>query len=135
MPEPVATNASKASTPDYAGLVKFLVQPFLEAPDSLKVDCEVSQSKAKVWVRLAFEGSDKGRVFGRGGRNIQAIRTVLEGVARSVGYSAYLDIYGGFPQTRDGNGSSDSPPEKNNSRRPAGSRGPGKPRSRNHSGT
>ncbi|WP_421656357.1 KH domain-containing protein [Leptothermofonsia sp. ETS-13] len=132
MPEPVATNASKIVTPDYAGLVKFLVQPFLEVPESLKVDCEVSQSKAKVWVRLAFEGSDKGRVFGRGGRNIQAIRTVLEGVARSAGYSAYLDIYGGFPHMRDGDSTPDSPSERSNSRRPSSSRGSSRPRSRNH---
>jgi uncharacterized protein len=80
--------------PDYAGLVRFLVFPFLEAPEQLRVDAEVSHVRSRVLVRLAFEGSDKGRVFGRGGRNIQAIRTVLEGVAKTVGYSVYLDIFG-----------------------------------------
>ncbi len=80
--------------PDYAGLVTLLVKPFLETPESLRVDCEVVANRSRVWVRLAFEGTDKGRVFGRGGRNIQAIRSVLEGVAKAAGYSAVLDIFG-----------------------------------------
>jgi predicted RNA-binding protein YlqC (UPF0109 family) len=115
-------------TPDYAGLVQYLVVPFLEMPESLKVDCEISQSKAKVWVRLAFEGADKGRVFGRGGRNIQAIRAVLEGVARMSGYTAYLDVFGSSPQGSngddDGEHSSDRPPIRR------GPRGVSKPRPR-----
>lgn len=92
----------EATGPDYAGLVRFLVEPFLELPDSLKVDCEVSPSRGKVWVRVAFEGTDKGRVFGRGGRNIQAIRSVLEAAARLAGYSAYLDVFGSSAQGHDG---------------------------------
>ncbi len=87
MPEP------KTAVPDYADLVRFLVQPFLETPDSLRVDCEIS-SRSRVWVRFAFEGTDKGRVFGRGGRNIQAIRSVVEGVAKAAGHTALLDVFG-----------------------------------------
>lgn len=91
-------DTSNTVNPDYIGLVTFLVQPFLETPESLRVDCELSAQRSRVWVRLAFEGTDKGRVFGRGGRNIQAIRAVLEGVAKAAGYSAYLDIYGSQSQ-------------------------------------
>ena len=83
-----------ASLPNYADLVKFLILPFLELPEQLRVDSEVSQVRSRVLVRVAFEATDKGRVFGRGGRNIQAIRTVLEGVAKSAGHSAHLDIFG-----------------------------------------
>jgi len=43
---------------------------------------------------VAFEGEDKGRVFGRGGRNIQGIRTVIAAAAALAGHSVYLDIYG-----------------------------------------
>lgn len=95
------THAAPAIEPDYAKLVKFLVEPFLELPESLKVDCEVSPSRGKVWVRVAFEGADKGRVFGRGGRNIQAIRSVLEAAARAAGYSAHLDVFGSSSQNGD----------------------------------
>lgn len=79
--------------PDYVGLVKFLVEPFLESPQRLSIDCEQSNANGRVWIRLAFEGADKGRVYGRGGRNIQAIRTVIQAVAQLAGQSAYLDIY------------------------------------------
>lgn len=127
MPEPDLDSASIPNSPDYGELVKFLVLPFLELPESLRVDCEVSPTKSKVWVRLAFEGSDKGRVFGRGGRNIQAIRTVLEAAAKVAGYSAYLDIFGSSASGREG-GVEASRPEKPQARRPAGRSLP-KPRS------
>jgi hypothetical protein len=32
-------------------------------------------------------------VFGRGGRNIQAIRTVIQAAAQAAGQSVHLDIY------------------------------------------
>ena len=88
--------------PDYCGLVTYLVKPFLESPDSLKVDCEVSPRSSRVLVRVAFEGEDKGRVFGRGGRNIQAIRTVLQAIAQVAGKTAHLEVFGGQPEREDG---------------------------------
>lgn len=127
MPDPVRENSPKAIAPDYVGLVKFLVKPFLELPESLRVDCEISTSKAKLWVRLAFEGSDKGRVFGRGGRNIQAIRTVLEAAASVSGYSAYLDIYGSQSNSRNDGHPEEMAERSHAPRRSSGPRSP-KPR-------
>ena len=92
-PSKVTSNLQTATDIDYAKLVRFLVQPFLESPDSLSVDCEIPNT-GRVWIRVAFEGEDKGRVFGRGGRNIQAIRTVITAAAALAGHSVYLDIYG-----------------------------------------
>lgn len=92
-PHKVEENKPSA-TPDYVSLVKFLIQPFLESPESLSVDCEISRSSKRAWIRIAFDGADKGKVFGRGGRNIQAIRTVISAAAQAAGQSAYLDIYG-----------------------------------------
>lgn len=120
---------SEATGPDYAGLVKFLVEPFLEQPESLKVDCEVSPSRGKVWVRVAFEGTDKGRVFGRGGRNIQAIRSVLEAAARLAGYSAHLDVFGSSAQG-DGDHDREEVADKPPPRRSSGVKEPPKLRSR-----
>lgn len=90
------------ASPDYLRLVQFLIQPFLESPESLSVDCEVSPALQRVWIRIAFDSADKGKVFGRGGRNIQAIRTVIAAAALSAGESVYLDIYGTSAQGRDG---------------------------------
>ena len=103
---------AQVAMPDYAALVRFLVQPFLESPSSLKIDCEINPSKPKVWIRLAFEGEDKGRVFGRGGRNIQAIRTVIEAAAKAAGQSVYLDIYGGIGPERENGAGSHEPPTR-----------------------
>jgi len=108
------------AVPDYAGLVRFLVQPFLETPDSLKVDCEIS-ARSRVWVRLAFEDTDKGRVLGRGGRNIQAIRNVLEGVAKAAGHIALLDVFGTQKEGSDhGSDESFSPSRSEAPPRPSG---------------
>lgn len=96
VPNRNSTSLQNAS-PKYDALLRFLVEPFLESPNSLSLDCEYSSGKERVWIRLAFEGTDKGRVFGRGGRNIQAIRTVLQAVAKAAGQSAYLDIYDDSP--------------------------------------
>jgi uncharacterized protein len=85
---------TKPAGPDYAGLVNFLIKPFLEYPDSLIIDCEQLNQKQRVWVRVAFAETDKGRVYGRGGRNIQSIRTVLQTTANLAGQLLYLDIYG-----------------------------------------
>lgn len=82
------------STPDFSGLVKFLVEPFLDSPEALRVDCETHPSLAKVWIRIAFSGEERGKVFGRGGRNVQAIRNVVRATAMLWGWSAHFDVYG-----------------------------------------
>ncbi|HBE16957.1 MAG TPA: RNA-binding protein [Cyanobacteria bacterium UBA11149] len=80
------------TSPNYIGLVRFLIEPFLESPNSLSLDCEKNANE-RIWIRLAFGDEEKGRVFGRGGRNIQAIRTVIQAAAQAAGQSVYLDIY------------------------------------------
>jgi uncharacterized protein len=87
-------NNNSTKMPDYPGLVRFLIEPFLESASSLSIDCETSENSSRVWIRIAFEGEDKGRVFGRGGRNIQVIKTVVAAAAACAGHSAYLDVYG-----------------------------------------
>lgn len=110
------------TSPDFAGLVRFLVQPFLESSSSLRVDCESSPRTGRVLVRLAFEGEDKGRVFGRGGRNIQAVRTVLQAVAQASGKVAHLEVYGSQANAREGQ--SDRPERSASNNRPRPNRAP-----------
>lgn len=107
-----------STTPDYVSIVKFLLEPFLESPASLKVDCEVLPRNSRVLVRVAFDGEDRGRVYGRGGRNIQAIRTVLQGIALSSGYSLHLDVFGGQPAGRDEGGREGSFERRSGSAKP-----------------
>lgn len=86
------------SSPDFSGLVKFLIEPFLDAPEALRIDCEQNMAQAKVWIRVAFSGDERGKVFGRGGRNIQAIRNVVRATAALWGWSAYFDVFGAADQ-------------------------------------
>lgn len=109
---------TKSNFPDYVGLVKFLIQPFLESPDSLRVDCETSASRPRVWIRIAFDDPDRGRVFGRGGRNIQAIRIVVEAIARAFGQTASLDIHGSAPEDEQEQSEGREKPSASRSRRP-----------------
>jgi predicted RNA-binding protein YlqC (UPF0109 family) len=88
------------------------VEPFLEFPDSLCIDCEKCRNNQRIWLRVAFEAEDKGKVYGRGGRNLQAIRTVLETTASSRGESIHLYLYepdaedeNSSPKRKGGNGS------------------------------
>jgi predicted RNA-binding protein YlqC (UPF0109 family) len=102
-------NLTDALKPDYDGLVRFLIEPLLESPHLLSFDCEQLSSTKRVWIRLAFDDNEKGKIYGRGGRNIQAIRTTLEAAAQLAGDTLYLEVYdaqsrsrtrGNRPQTR-----------------------------------
>ena len=83
-----------AEKPDYAGLLRFLMTPFLDSPEDLRIDVEQLNGHDNVWLRVAFSSEDRGRMFGRGGRNIQAIRTAMKATAALHGQKASLDVYG-----------------------------------------
>ncbi|MEB3288802.1 MAG: KH domain-containing protein [Leptolyngbya sp.] len=98
------------SSPDFSGLVKFLVEPFLDAPEALRIDCEQNAAQSKIWIRVAFSGDERGKVFGRGGRNIQAIRNVVRATAALWGWSAYFDVFGAAEhEASEGHGPSHPP--------------------------
>jgi uncharacterized protein len=90
----VTVSTPQPNLPDYGQLVKFLFQPFLSATDAISVDCEYTIDRQRVWIRVAIASTDRDTAFGRGGRNIQAIRTVLQAAAAAVGQSIHLDVYG-----------------------------------------
>jgi predicted RNA-binding protein YlqC (UPF0109 family) len=82
------------NSPDFSGLVRFLIEPFLDSPESLSIDCETLTGHSKVWIRVAFSADERGKVFGRGGRNIQAVRQVVQATAELSGWSANFEVYG-----------------------------------------
>lgn len=109
-----ASESTQTAAPDYATLVKFLVAPFLTSQESLRLDCEVSPRTGRILLRLAIEGEDKGKVFGRGGRNLQAIRAVVQAAAQLAGQLVHLEVYG---QTERGSGSGER--ERRSTSKPA----------------
>ncbi|QDZ40427.1 KH domain-containing protein [Euhalothece natronophila Z-M001] len=94
MPNYVNDSLIDSNQPQYQELVKFLLTPLLDSPDNLRVDCESTNQNQRVWIRLALEKEEQGKVFGRGGRNLRAVRTILKTAAEAAQQSVYLDVYG-----------------------------------------
>ncbi len=90
----MTVSTDRPNMPDYPQLVKFLFKPFVSATETIGVDCEYTIDRNRIWIRVAVAETDRGSAFGRGGRNIQAIRTVLQAAASAVGQSVHLDVYG-----------------------------------------
>jgi predicted RNA-binding protein YlqC (UPF0109 family) len=79
--------------PDYNALISFLLKPLLAHPDALRVDFESNSKSDRVWIRVAFDPEDRGRVFGKGGRTIQAVRTIVMTAAQEVGHNARFEVF------------------------------------------
>lgn len=103
---------------NYVHLVRFLISPFLDAPELLKVDCETSPRTMRVLIRLAVEGDDKGRMLGRGGRNVQAVRAVVQAVAQAAGHLVHLEVFGIQAESQRGEQEDDRPAHLPVPRRP-----------------
>ncbi len=82
--------------PDYNALINFLLKPLLKHPDALRVDFESSKSD-RLWVRVAFDPEDREIVFGKGGRTVQAIRTVVMATAHEAGQNVKVEIFDPTP--------------------------------------
>jgi uncharacterized protein len=94
---------------NFPALVQFLIDPLLDHQQELRIDCESTASRT--WLRIAFNPQDKGRVFGKGGRTIQAIRQLVVTAGKLTDHRASLEIYDPEGST------SDSYNSNNNSRR------------------
>ncbi len=64
---------------DYTGLVSYIVKAIVSKPDAVKVAMVEGARTSRVEVSLDPE--DVGKVIGRGGRNIDAIRSVVRAAA------------------------------------------------------
>ena len=122
----IALSSDQGVSVDYPEVIRFLVGPFLDSPDSLRIHCETNPRNGRVLIRLAIEGEDKGKVFGRGGRNIQAVRTTLQAVSTAMNQKVYLEVFGsesGRRKTEHSSGgrerrSAPNPPRRNSRPRP-----------------
>lgn len=122
------SNLSYSLPPNYLKLLSFLIEPLLDSPDALKIDCEEIPSTKRVWIRLAVDEGDKGRIYGRGGRNIQSIQMVMAIAAKQVDQTLYLEIY---EEARESNRSSyyrRSEPNRKFVRRRSRSQSPSSPK-------
>jgi predicted RNA-binding protein YlqC (UPF0109 family) len=65
---------------DYASLVEYIVKNIVENPDAVEVDGSSRRHRAQT-VEVRLDPSDVGRVIGKGGKNIEAIRAVVKAAA------------------------------------------------------
>ncbi len=90
---PANSTPSAVVADNYVKLVRFLIEPLVEHPDYLRVHAEVNNTATKVWLRVAIAHGDRPKVFGKGGKTMQSIRTVLHAAAKNLGQSLTLELY------------------------------------------
>ena len=71
-------------------LLVLLVRPIVDEPD--RVEVEVSESDTRVDLELRVAPDDIGKVIGRGGRTIRAIRTVVKAASVKLGKRVNVEV-------------------------------------------
>ncbi len=75
---------------DYKELVEFVVKHLVTQPESVGVESEAGDNLTKVLIRVAHE--DVGRVIGKRGATINAIRLLAKAAAVKAGERVDVDI-------------------------------------------
>ncbi len=89
MQEPVASKEPKDLV-RLKDFVRYIVQNLVDHPHQVHIN-EVA-GKHSLVIELSVEKSDTGKVIGKHGKTIQAIRTILMSVASRNGLRVTLDI-------------------------------------------
>lgn len=76
--------------PDYGELVRFMVQQMVSQPDAVEV--AVEQEAQRVTVRIKTAPDDLGKLIGRGGRHIEAVRMVVRAASLRSRDRVYIEV-------------------------------------------
>lgn len=71
-------------------LCLFLVRSLVDAPETVRID-RIETERVDIFF-LHVGKDDRGRILGKGGRTIGALRTLLEGVATRLDREVVLEI-------------------------------------------
>lgn len=69
-----------AQTEEIAGLVESVIRPLIDNPDDLVIDARETED-GSIFVEVRVNEEDAGKVIGRQGRVIKAIRTLARAAA------------------------------------------------------
>ncbi|MGB0388945.1 MAG: KH domain-containing protein [Ardenticatenaceae bacterium] len=72
-------------------LVVYIAQNLVNNPDAVKVE-EYKRGRNQIELRLAVDPDDMGRVIGRGGRVVNAMRSLVRVAAIKQGKRVNLEI-------------------------------------------
>ncbi len=78
-------------TEDIAGLVKTLVFPLIEFEEDLDIQASESEDGG-IYIEIRVNEEDAGKVIGRQGRVIKAIRTLARAAASRTGTSVEVEL-------------------------------------------
>ncbi|MBH23126.1 MAG: RNA-binding protein [Myxococcales bacterium] len=73
-------------------LVRYLVEPLVNDPESITVTEIAEEKKATTVMRLEVAQDDIGRVIGRQGRVIRSLRTLMTVASQSLDQPVTLDL-------------------------------------------
>ncbi|MBN2015754.1 KH domain-containing protein [Candidatus Dojkabacteria bacterium] len=72
-------------------LLEFLLTKLATKPESVEVE-EIEEDELVVTYKIKVHDDDKGRIIGKGGTNIKAIRSILSILARERNLRVYLKV-------------------------------------------
>ena len=75
---------------NYKELVEFIVKHLVTQPDTVEVECSEEDGGSKILIRVAHE--DVGRVIGKRGATINAIRLLAKAAAVKAGERVDVDM-------------------------------------------
>ncbi len=74
-------------------LLLWLARELVDRPEAVRVDAV--ERERSVVLELDVDAADQGRIIGRGGKTVRAIRTVVDAAARGRGQRAVVDVLDG----------------------------------------
>lgn len=77
---------------DTEGLVRYLVESLVELPEAVEIT--VTEEGDTIRFDIALDPTDVGKVIGRGGRIIKAIRTLARAAGSTEGRHVEVDVIG-----------------------------------------
>jgi hypothetical protein len=77
---------------DTEGLVRYLVESLVDVPEAVKI--AVTETDESISFLIELDPSDVGKVIGRGGRTIKAIRTLARAAGSTDNRQVEVDVAG-----------------------------------------
>ncbi len=77
---------------DTEGLVRYLVESLVDSPEAVEI--AVSRTDSAISFQITLDPEDVGKVIGRGGRIIKAIRTLARAAGSTEDLQVEVDVVG-----------------------------------------